>query len=135
MPAPYLTTQEAEQRLLAYSVAGAPTEDELRLASDELDLLGGFVGLKHTEGQHRQFPRTINIRDDVDGEIPQAVKDWVALSAYQLQREDTPPVKSEKLDVISTTYTRGKKNRLDRLKKDLLRFYRGASAQGRIRIV
>lgn len=133
MPAAYLTPAQAQGRLLDYSIVGIPTARELILASDDLDLMGGFAGEKYETDQPRVFPRSVTIRDDDEGEVPSDILDWVALTAWQLHVEDEPPVKSERLDLLSATYTRGKRSRISRIKENLLRFYRGHT--GRIAIV
>lgn len=128
MPAAYLTTTQANARLALYSITTALTAKELERASDALDLEGDFVGYPYADDQLRAFPRDVEIRDDVAGVVPDAILDWVALTAYQLHKADEPPVKSERLGKLGQTYTRGKKSRIYRLKRNLLRLYRGSTS-------
>ncbi len=124
MATPYLTPEQATTRLSQYSIVATPTAKELELASDRLDLLGAFIGAKYAEGQVRAFPRTATVVGDTEGEVPSKVLDWVAITAYELQEEDEPPVKHERISSLSVTYTRGRINRPTRVKRDLLRAYR-----------
>ncbi|PLS86469.1 MAG: hypothetical protein CYG60_07100 [Actinobacteria bacterium] len=127
MPAAYLTPTDAIARLAAYGIDGSPTGAELRLASDDLDRLGRFVGEKADPAQHRAFPRDVTVQDDPPGVVPPRVLDWVALTAYQLSEEDEPPVTSERVDNLNVAYGgRGKRSKASRLKKRLLFGYRGA---------
>lgn len=133
MPSAYLTPALARDRLARFDITATPSQVELDIASDNLDLLGGFVGLKYDPAQHRAFPRSVAVRDDAAGSVPAAILDWVALTAYELSVEDEPGIKSESIDEIAVSYDRGKKSRISRLKKNLLRPYRGGF--GRVRIV
>src|SRR5215207_3076663 len=117
MPAAYLTPSEAQARLVLYSIDATPTAKELELASNRLDLMGGFLGLKAQEDQLRAFPRTYVYLDDVEGDVPTAILDWVALTAYQLSQDDEPPIITERIDTISQQYTRGLRSRVDRMKR------------------
>ena len=135
MPAAYLTTQQATTRLAAYEIQAAPSEVELRIASDDLDLREGpFVADRLGPAQVREFPRSATVRDDVAGSVPAQVLDWVALRAYQLSEDDEPAVLSEKVSSISVRYARGKKGRVERLMANLLRPYRARRARS-VRIV
>src|SRR5215218_10477195 len=128
MPAAYVTEVEAQDILEQYALDEAtPTDTELTLASDRLDLMAGWIGSPYSDDQLRAFPRTTTVRDDTEGEVPQAIKDWVTITAYQLTLEDEPDVISERIDTITTVYAQGLKARPKRLKKYLLRPYRAGA--------
>lgn len=124
--APYLTPEEAEARLATYTVEATPTVMELTIASDMLDRRS-FIGGPYSEVQERAFPRSETVPGDTENVVPDRVLDWVALTAYQLQEEDEPPIRSEGISTINTTYTRGLRSRVERLKRHLLMDYRGLS--------
>lgn len=132
MPAAYLTAADAKTRLSRYNVVGSPSAADLEAASDDLDLVGRFVGDRLDPAQHREFPRSVAIQDDVPGSVPPRVLDWVALRAYQLSEDDEPPVLAEKVSSISVRYARGKKGRVERLMANLLRHYRAGTRVARI---
>lgn len=126
MPAAYITKTEATELLAGMSITANLTDVELELASDDLDLQGPFVGQVYSISQLREFPRDTLVRDDVEGQTPLAIKRWVALTAYQLAEEDDPNVTAEKVDDISETFHgAGKRSRERRLKKTLLKPYKG----------
>lgn len=129
MPAAYLTAADAQKRLSRYNIAGSPIAADLEIASDDLDLAGGFVGEKLDPAQHRQFPRGIAVQDDPVGQVPPRVLDWVALRAYQLSEDDEAPVLSEKVSSISVSYARPKRARVERLMANLLSPYRRGRAR------
>ena len=132
MPAAYLTPAEAEARLSRHKIVGSPLAADLEIASDDLDGLGRFVGEKLNPAQHREFPRTVAVQDDVAGSVPSRVLDWVALRAYQHSEDDEPPVLSERISSIGVNYARGKVSRTSRLMANLLRFYRTGRRPARI---
>lgn len=124
MPAAYLTAADAQQRLSRYNIVGSPSQADLEIASDDLDLSGSFVGDRLDPVQHREFPRSATVRGDVAGAVPERVLDWVALRAYQHSEDDEPPVLSERVSSIGVSYARGKRSRPERLMANLLRSYR-----------
>lgn len=130
MPAAYLTATDAKTRLSRHSIVGSPSQADLEIASDDLDLSGRFIGVRNTEAQLREFPRSVTVRDDAPGAVPGRVLDWIALRAYQLSEDDDAPVLSEKVSSISVSYARAKESRVERLMQNLLRHYL-ASAGGR----
>lgn len=132
MPAAYLTPTEAEARLTRHKIVGSPSQADLEIASDDLDGLGRFVGEKLNPAQHREFPRTTTVQDDVAGSVPPRVLDWVALRAHQHSEDDEPPVLSERISSIGVSYARGKVSRTSRLMANLLRFYRTGRRPARI---
>jgi hypothetical protein len=87
-----------------------------------------FVGNPWSESQPRAFPRTVTITGDTENTVPDRILDWVALTAYQLQEEDEPPIRHERISSLSSTYTRGLRSRAERLKRYLLQDYRQSSA-------
>lgn len=129
MPAAYLTAADAELRLARYNITATPSLAELEVASDDLDLMGGFVGEKLVETQHREFPRDVDVQDDPAGAVPPRVLDWVALKAYRYTLDDDTNHSSERIDSINVAYnTRsGKVSREKRLMRNLLRPYRAYS--------
>jgi hypothetical protein len=73
----------------------ALTAEDLRVASDEVDRLGPFKGIKIDPKQPHEFPRTFvnpmqyppGVLIDEPGEVPFGVLAWVALRAHQLSEE------------------------------------------------
>lgn len=126
--APYLTATDAQSRLAAYSITATPTEMQLILASDELDRKGGFIGERYSETQLRAFPRTETVSGDTEGVVPDRVLDWVAITAYELSELDEPPVKHERIESLSITFTRGRRSQPWRFKRFLLSDYRRSSS-------
>lgn len=127
MAAPYLTATQAAQRLGAYSLTNTaeyPTDTFLKLASDELDEYNSFLGDRYDLLQPREFPRSITIGDDTEGQVPERVLDFVALRAYQLTNELDPPVITESIKGLSTIFTRGRKTLTDRIMPQLMRPYK-----------
>lgn len=122
--AAYLTPEQAATRLTSYTVSATPTVMELTIASDMLDRKGMFIGVPYAEDQPRAFPRSETVSGDTEGVTPDRVLDWVALTAYQLQEEDEPPIRHERISSLSSTYTRGLKSRVERVKRYLLQDYR-----------
>lgn len=113
----YLETQSARERLADYEMTPAeelPTAGDLRAASAALDALAPFAGAKTDPAQEKEFPR--------NGEevVPDEVLDWVALRAYQLSRDEEPPVKSEGAGRVSVTYLYGKLSSTERRMMHLL---------------
>lgn len=130
MPAAYLTPADAGTRIASYglSLPAPPPEAILRIASDELDLKGPFLGERlGGELQQREFPRDTSVQDDVPEQVPERILDWVALRAYQLAKDDDAPIKAEKIDKISVSYSRGKTSKVSRYMRNLLRYYRHAA--------
>lgn len=125
MPAAYLTPQDATTRLAKYGIVSTPAQAFLDVASDDLDTKYHYVGERYDDEQLREFPRSVTIRDDVEGEVPSNVLDWVALRAYALTEEDDPPIYTEALDGIMIKYGgHGKRSQHHKLMRNLLRFYR-----------
>jgi hypothetical protein len=66
-----------------------------------------------------RFPRTYNIEGDTADEVPESIKDWVALEAYKLSLPDAPPVSSEPIPTIGTIqYSRPARSQVDRYQED-----------------
>ena len=120
----YLTPEEAADRLTEYGLEPAEVlATELQVVSNDLDREHTFVGERYVEGQLREFPRNITLPGDTDNAVPSDVLDWVAITAYELHNDDEAPVKQERIDTVTTAWTRGVKSRASRLKKNLLRPY------------
>ncbi len=131
---PYLTTTDAQNRLSTRFDIGSPalTSGDVDSASDDLDLMGPFVGVKDGPGtQNRQFPRSVTLAGDTAGVVPDRILDWVALRAYQLATEDRPAIVSEGVLADRVKYARPKKGRVERLMASLLKPYK----RGGVRIV
>jgi hypothetical protein len=79
-----------------------PLQGQLEAASHRLDNMGSYLGGRYGGSQQLAFPRTHTVDDDVDGVVPESIKDWVALEAYKLSLPDSPPVKSEPIPTIGT---------------------------------
>jgi hypothetical protein len=112
MPA-YLTPQEAHDRLAAFEIDSLPSQGAVDTASRRVDNMGPFYGARYTSPQERAFPRTFTAEGDTEGEVPNAVLDWVALEAHQLTTTqsggDKPPVSSvSHAGAGSVTYARPK---------------------------
>ena len=127
MATPYLTAQAAESRLYAtYRIEGELSTGDVLAATLELDRYAGpFIGERYDSEQELAFPRSV----EPDGtattseDAPDAVLDWVALRAYELSREDEPPVTSRGLIRASVTYGRAAIPRTTRLMESLLNPY------------
>lgn len=106
--APYLTPAQIATRLLdRFSIAATVTPGDADIASDELDALGPFVGVKETAGQVREWPRVLS--DGIGPAVtPEAVKDWIALRAYQLSSDEDPAITRETILDASWTYAEPK---------------------------
>lgn len=128
MAAPYLTASETTARLSTrFNLNLIATPAMCEVASDALDLKAPFVGNKLLSTQHREFPRDTNVQDDPPGQVPPRILDWVALRCYQLSNEDDAPIIREQLDTLAVQYARGKRSRVERIMRDLLRHYRAGS--------
>lgn len=124
MAAAYLTSAQAQTILTGFGLDGSGISDVLlKLASDDLDERRVYIGERYLEDQLRQFPRSITVSDDTAGQVPERILQWVALHAYELTQEDEAPVKSERISKISTTFARGNRSIVSRLKRHLLRPY------------
>lgn len=126
MAAPYLTEAQAAPRLGAYSLSDPdehPSDAFLKLASDEIDEYRSLMGGPYDLLQPRAFPRSITVADDTEGQVPERILDFVSLRAYQLANEDDPPVITESVKGLSTTFTRGRKTLAERIMPQLLRPY------------
>ena len=128
MATPYLTVDAAEAILEdTYAITDIALSDgDMLAASLELDRYAGpFIGERYASDQDLAFPRSI----EPDGtattseEPPAEVLHWVALRAYELSREDEPPVTSRGLIGASVTYGRAAIPRTTRLMESLLSPY------------
>ena len=94
MPA-YLTRAQYATRT-GTAEANAPTDYELRLASDAVDDSGPFIGLRYTSTQERSFPRNITLPGDTENVVPERVLDAVVELARSEQSGETiTPITSE----------------------------------------
>ena len=126
----YLTPEEAHDRLLLFEIDALPTEGALAMASRRLDISGPFYGTRAEYGQEHAFPRSFTAEGDVDGEVPDAVLDWVALEANRLtvstggETGDAPPISSISHPAAgSVSYARPKISNQAFLQRGLLRRY------------
>lgn len=104
MAAAYLTRAEAAARL-GLAEADAPSDLDLRLASDAVDASGPFIGEKLAEEQAREFPRTWVRSGDIAEVVPDNVLDAVAILAqFEASPELVAAVKSESDLDSSITY-------------------------------
>lgn len=129
---PYLSPTEAATRLGSYGLESEVLAVELQIVSNDLDREHTFVGERYADGQEREFPRNITLAGDTEGQIPSDVLDWLAITAYQLHNDDEAPIKQERVDTITTAWTRGVRSRSDRLKKNLLRPYLATNGSAEI---
>lgn len=131
--APYLIAADAQDRLLArYSITATLVEGDMDAASDELDALYPFIGLKYADEQVRAFPRSLEPDgSDGDGTVPANILDAVSLLALEYVEDFGPPVKSESAMSATVVYERPKRQvnrrRVDALVHPYLRT-RGKSA-------
>ncbi len=97
----YLTTLQADARLSErFGISAATYEADLEAASDEVDQLAPFFGVKAINDQEREFPRQFST-------VPLAVLDYVALRAAELaapEDEEEPPITRESILDRSVTY-------------------------------
>lgn len=139
MSAPaYVTLTEAIDKLAGFGVSDSVptpvklTDQLLRMASDRLDALHSpFVGGRYSLSQDRQFPRDETLEGDVAGQVPDAVKEWVAMEAYSLSRDgkaETPVVSVSVSDLGSTTYAAPHYSYLERIQRYLLERYQEKTA-------
>ena len=110
---PYLTQQEAADRLSTYELEAYPTDGALIAASRRLDRSGPFKGARLEVTQEHAFPRTYTHEGDTENLVPGAILDWVALEAMKLSTiqsgGDKPPISSiSHPDAGSVTYARPK---------------------------
>ena len=121
----YLTQRHAEDRLLArYGLEAELWNGHLEAASFALDAMGPFVGARYASTQTLAFPRSVTIGEDVEGDAPDAVLDWVSLEAYKLSRDDEPGISSVSVQHLgSKTFSRPKVDRATRLQAGLLTPY------------
>ncbi len=123
MAEPYLTEEQARARLAEYGIApDVLTRGDLRVASNELDVMP-LIGERYADGQGRAFPRSVTRPGDVEGEIPGAVLDWIALRAYQLSSDEDPTVTSEGAGSVSVSYARPKLSQTEKRMARLLAPY------------
>lgn len=118
--APYLTADEIIDRLeerFGYQEAEI-LDGDADAASDDLDSMGPFLGLKAVSTQEREFPRYGTAA------VPPRVLDWIALRAYQLATDDEAPVSSESAGRVSVSYFRPKLSQAERRMRNLLAPYR-----------
>lgn len=124
MADPYLTLDTAIPRLVAYNVDESAldtlTEPDLRLASDEVDSKGPFLGAR-PEDQERQFPRLDPETGEAEASVPDAVLDWVALRALQIATDEAPAVRSEGAGRVSVSYFAPKVPQIERRMSALLK--------------
>ena len=128
----YVTPAEASERLRAHGFEGVPLQGHLDLASRRVDAKGPFVAGRLAEDQELAFPRTYNLDGDTHGEVPEAVKNWVALEAYKLSLPDAPPVTSEPIPTIGAIqYSRPARSQVERLQDGILnRYFRRVGSLG-----
>lgn len=107
----------------------------LSMASDDLDRKTTWVGATLEDDQIRAFPRDTVIKDDVEGEVPERILDWVALRAYQLSLADDAPILQQGIDTITQRYTRGLRSKAERYMENLLTDYDAHASGGGGRIV
>jgi hypothetical protein len=119
--AAYLTPTEAEGRLLTrFGIEVDLLAGDLDVASSELDEQGPFKGTPYSPEQSRAFPRSFMLEDDVEGEVPDAILDWVSLAAHRFGAADSPGVLSESVGGASRTYARAKLSQAERYMSSLL---------------
>lgn len=94
----YLTPTEATLRLIGrYGIEATLYMGDVLAASEDLRERGPFV-------------ETV----DLDGELPDALLDWVALRSYQLSEDDDPAIQSEGVRGTSVTYARPMQSQTER---------------------
>lgn len=121
--AAYLSDTEAAARLQdRYNITAAPVLGDLEAASGELDA-SPLVGWRYDLNQEREFPRSVTLAGDVEGEVPEAVLDWVALRAYQLLEDESPAVQSEGARGVNVSYAEPKLSQTEKRMKRLLAPY------------
>lgn len=120
----YLTPQEAHTRLLNYDIDVLPSPGFIAAATRALDSLGPFIGNVWDEEQVLEFPRDQTLIADTEGEVPEAILDWVALQAVSLSENEAPPITSISLaEAGSVTYASPNYPRVARLQSNLLNNY------------
>lgn len=127
----YLTPQQAHDRLSTYEFDSLPSVGALELASRKLDTQGPFRGARYTMPQPLAFPRSFTVEGDTEGEVPDAILDWVAIEAHKLTGAssggsggDKPPVSSvSHSGAGSVTYARPKVSLENQIQAALLSPY------------
>lgn len=126
----YLTAEQATARIAEYNLEGPVTEAFVELATDELEFMhAGWIGTKYDPDQDLSFPRSVTVAGDTEGVVPERILNWVAITAYQLQEDDEPAVRAERVKNISEQFVRGREAQPSRIKKRLLRPYRVRSVR------
>jgi hypothetical protein len=101
---PYLTRAQYATRT-GTPEADAPSEYELRLASDAVDAMGPYIGRRYSDTQERAFPRSITLPGDTEGAVPERVLDAVVeLARSEQSGEDDTPITSHSVLDESVTY-------------------------------
>ncbi len=124
----YQTPTEAQSRLSGrYGVSATLLQGHVDDASLEADARGPWLGEKYARAQVLFFPRSETLPGDMAGQVPEAVKNFVALYACKLSRADEPGVAAKSVQHLgSKTYSRPALSEVDRLLKgaerDLARY-------------
>lgn len=127
----YLTSQQAGDRLGAFGLPGYPAQGLLDVASRRLDSLGPFVGNRLDPDQPLAFPRDVTLDGDTEGEVPDAILDWVALEAHRLSKEadEDSPISSVSLPTGGTlNFARPATSREERIQRGLIHRYLAKTA-------
>ena len=125
----YLTSSEASMRLSDFDLDGYPAQGLLNVASRRLDSLGPFVGDRLDHDQVLAFPRDVTLDGDTPGEVPDAVKDFVALEAFRLSQDDDVTTQSASIGGnISMTFARPATSREERIQRRLIHRYLARTA-------
>lgn len=112
-------TTEAETLLFnRFGITATLSQADLELAHQSLKRMGPFIGSRYDSSQADDFPRSITLEGDTEGQSPEAVLDFVALRAATLAQanEITPLSSSSKgLDVLrrSENYSRPKMSKVE----------------------
>lgn len=86
---------------MGVALADAPSDFDLRIASDALDAMGPFKGSPGSVDQERAFPRILQGSQPV---TPDAVLDAVCLLAKSEAEDEDPAIQSESTLDKSITY-------------------------------
>ena len=120
----YLTPGEASERLRGFSIFWVPLQRHLKAPSHRLDGFCPFLSERYGVAQQLAFPRTYTLDGDTAGEVPESIKDWVALEAYKLSQPDAQPVTSEPIPTIGTIqYSRPARSQAERYQDGILERY------------